>query len=190
MGTDVAIGAATRNVRMQVNLVMFKKGQRKDFPVKSATTTIGRKEDCGLRVPINDVSRVHCVLTVKGEQLVVKDLGSANGTYVNDRRVSEQALRPGDTLKVGPIVFTVQINGRPTEIISPDEIAALMDDSGELLESAADEKTVSSKPPPGKPSAPPAQVAADKQPVSEEDLLEELELLELDDSDDDVAGKK
>jgi pSer/pThr/pTyr-binding forkhead associated (FHA) protein len=48
--------------------------------------------------------------------LKVKDLASSNGTYVNNRRVNEVALKPGDRLVVGPIVFTVQINGEPADI--------------------------------------------------------------------------
>ncbi len=103
---------------MDVKLVFFKpNGQRKDFPLSdSATTTIGRGEDCELQVPLANVSRRHCELTLDGEKLGVRDLASSNGTYVNNRRVTEANLKAGDRLVVGPAVFTVQIDGVPEDI--------------------------------------------------------------------------
>ena len=56
-------------------------------------------------------------LTLVKDAVKVKDLESANGTYVNNKRIQkEQPLSPGDHLVVGPVVFTVQINGQPAEI--------------------------------------------------------------------------
>ncbi len=102
---------------MDAKLVMFKaNGNRKDFSVKDGLTVIGRGEDCDLRVPIMSVSRRHCELTNEGQAVKVKDLGSSNGTYVNNQRVNEAELSAGDRLVIGPIVFTVQINGQPEEI--------------------------------------------------------------------------
>lgn len=102
---------------MDVKLVMFKSsGQRKDFPLESANTVIGRGENCDLRVPLLSVSRRHAQLTLEGDMLSVKDLGSSNGTYVNNQRVTEQQLEAGDRLVIGPIVFTVQIDGEPQQI--------------------------------------------------------------------------
>ena len=102
---------------MDVKLVMFKSnGQRKDFPIINPTTVIGRGENCDLRVPLLSVSRRHTELALEGDQVKVKDLGSSNGTYVNNERINESALRPGDRLVIGPIVFTVQIDGKPEQI--------------------------------------------------------------------------
>ena len=102
---------------MEVKLVMFKaNGQRKDFPIVNPTTVIGRGEDCDLRAAVLSVSRGHCELSITGDAVKVKDLASSNGTYVNNRRINEVELKAGDRLVVGPIVFTVQINGQPEEI--------------------------------------------------------------------------
>ncbi|MCJ7543783.1 MAG: FHA domain-containing protein [Phycisphaerae bacterium] len=102
---------------MDVKLVMFRNdGQRKDFPVVSSPVTIGRGEGCELRVPLLSVSRRHCQITVENDQVIVKDLGSSNGTFVNNKRVTEQQLRPGDRVVIGPVIFTVQIDGQPEEI--------------------------------------------------------------------------
>jgi len=102
---------------MDVKLVMFRpSGQRKDFPLAGPVTVIGRGEDCDLRVPLLSVSRRHCELRVQGQTLKLKDLASSNGTYVNSSRVTEADLRAGDRLAVGPIVFTLQIDGEPQDI--------------------------------------------------------------------------
>ena len=102
---------------MDVNLVMFKTtGQRKDFPLRTAVMVIGRGENCDLRIPLVSVSRRHCEISVSGDQIKAKDLASANGTYVNNKRITETELKAGDRLVVGPVVFTVQVDGVPEEI--------------------------------------------------------------------------
>ena len=102
---------------MDVNLVMFKtNGQRKDFPVSAAVTVLGRGENCDQRVPLVSVSRRHCEITVVDDQVKAKDLASSNGTYVNNKRITEVVLKAGDRLVIGPVVFTVQIDGQPEEI--------------------------------------------------------------------------
>ncbi len=102
---------------MDVQLVMFKSsGERKDFPVSGKNTVIGRGEDCDLRIPLLSVSRHHCQLTADGDKLLCRDLGSSNGTYVNNQRVTETDLNAGDRLAVGPVIFTIQIDGKPEQI--------------------------------------------------------------------------
>jgi len=102
---------------MDVSLIMFKEnGERKQFAIESGKTVIGRKEDCGLRIPLGEISRKHAILMVDEKTVTLRDLGSANGTYVNNKRVTEQELRPGDHIVIGPVVFTVQIDGNPSEL--------------------------------------------------------------------------
>jgi pSer/pThr/pTyr-binding forkhead associated (FHA) protein len=70
--------------------------------------TLGRtaRADFILEAPL--VSRLHCRLTADAsDQLVVEDLGSTNGTLVNDERVDRAVLRTGDRLTVGRVEFTV-----------------------------------------------------------------------------------
>jgi pSer/pThr/pTyr-binding forkhead associated (FHA) protein len=72
-------------------------------------TIIGRRHDCDLRIPSNDVSRRHCLLSMHDGQLNVEDLDSVNGTFVNGRRISgRQIVMPGDELQVGPVSFVAQ----------------------------------------------------------------------------------
>ena len=130
---------------MNVKLVMFKRdGQRKDFPIPGRKVTIGRGEDCGLRIPLLSVSRTHCELTKGQDELRVKDLASSNGTYVNNRRINDAVLQPGDRLAIGPVILTVQIDGVPEQITpvkTPAELAAgigAVGDSDEVVELEAD----------------------------------------------------
>jgi pSer/pThr/pTyr-binding forkhead associated (FHA) protein len=70
--------------------------------------TIGReaKADFILSAPL--VSRIHCRLTADAsDQLVVEDLDSENGTFVNGRKVERATLKPGDRLTVGRVDLTV-----------------------------------------------------------------------------------
>ena len=109
---------------MDVKLVMFKPdGQRKEFEVRRQVSTLGRGTECTFRIPLLDVSRKHCELTLGEGEIRVRDLASSNGTFVNDRRINETTLSAGDRLSVGPVVFTVQIDGEPAEI-SPESAAA------------------------------------------------------------------
>ena len=102
---------------MDLKLVMFKAtGQRKDFLIENPVTVIGRGEDCGLRVPVLSVSRRHSELKVSEDAVTIRDLGSSNGTYVNNQLVTEGELNAGDRLAIGPIIFTVQVDGVPEEI--------------------------------------------------------------------------
>ncbi len=104
---------------MEVNLVVFNKdGRRRDVELPDGVFVIGRSTDCNLRIPIGEVSRRHAELKVSKGVVVIKDLGSSNGTYVNVERTEERELEPGDKISIGPVVLTVQIDGEP-ETIEP-----------------------------------------------------------------------
>jgi pSer/pThr/pTyr-binding forkhead associated (FHA) protein len=100
---------------MQAALVMFRgEGERRTFPLSRNIVIVGRREDCDLRIPLGDVSRKHCRIVVE-DGLRIQDLGSSNGTYVNNQRVQETDLNPGDVIRIGPVTFVVQINGEPPD---------------------------------------------------------------------------
>ncbi len=67
---------------------------------------IGRDEGCRIRLTGADVSRRHCILRCVGESVTVADLGSRNGTQVNDVPIDRPTpLKAGDLLRVGPFLF-------------------------------------------------------------------------------------
>ncbi|HPF39158.1 MAG TPA: FHA domain-containing protein [Phycisphaerae bacterium] len=110
---------------MTVTLITFtKKGDRKTFDLTKPTTVIGRKTDADLRVPLADISRSHCELTLQNGHVQVRDLDSSNGTFVNGEQVTEKLVEAGDLIRLGPITFTVQIDGQPAVVSPPEPEAA------------------------------------------------------------------
>ena len=102
---------------MEVNLILFKNsGEQKSFSLPDHVTIIGRRHDCDLRIPLLSVSRRHCQLVSNEDTLKVRDLGSRNGTFINGKRTEETIVQPGDYLKIGPLTFLLQIDGKPEEI--------------------------------------------------------------------------
>ncbi len=71
---------------------------------------IGRGEECHLRPRSDAISRTHCVIAVTDNQVIVRDLGSKNGSYVNGQRVEgEQVVHAGDRFQIGPLQFEIVI---------------------------------------------------------------------------------
>lgn len=83
-------------------------GRRLSLPLDKAIV-IGREEGCQLVLPSSLVSRRHTELCHRVDGIEVKDLGSQNGTYVNEVPISEPTLlKVGDVLRVGACLFEVQ----------------------------------------------------------------------------------
>ncbi len=77
-------------------------------------TSLGRHDDCIIRIKSSQVSRKHCELFEAGGKLTVRDLGSSNGTFVNGKRVmGQQSLKVGDELTVGSVTLRVATLGQP-----------------------------------------------------------------------------
>jgi predicted component of type VI protein secretion system len=104
-------GDATGPHVMDVKLVVTNHSQKMPqvIRLRSDDTIVGRQQGCDLRIPAPDVSRRHCRLSIRGDCLVVEDLASANGSFVNGARIqSEEIVRPGDLLGIGPVTFRVE----------------------------------------------------------------------------------
>ncbi len=71
-------------------------------------STLGRGTDADIRVEDRWVSRCHCRLEQIGDTLVVRDLGSTHGTFVNGVQIAEAHVLPGDRLTVGMSNFQAQ----------------------------------------------------------------------------------
>jgi hypothetical protein len=83
----------------------------KVFPI-SGVTVIGRNPECDISIPTDEISRRHAELRPSQDGVMVEDLGSANGTYVNDRRVTRELLKHGDELRFDQLRFQVVAPGR------------------------------------------------------------------------------
>jgi hypothetical protein len=72
-------------------------------------TLVGRHSDADVRLTSLDVSRRHCRFVFEDGHWKIIDLNSLNGVYVNEERMHEATVYDGDTIRVGPLTFTVQI---------------------------------------------------------------------------------
>ena len=96
---------------MQVRLkVLEGSNAGKEFKIPTPKCLIGREEGCHIRSQNEAISRRHCVIITTENEVVVRDLKSRNGTFVNDEKVAEDAvLLSGDVLRVGPLQFELLI---------------------------------------------------------------------------------
>lgn len=91
--------------------IVFRNGPRAgraiDIP-RDRPVRVGRAPECEIR--LNDVrlSKVHCRIDVHDGELRVTDLGSSNGTFVNDIQIEERSLHEGDLVRVGDVLFLVE----------------------------------------------------------------------------------
>jgi predicted component of type VI protein secretion system len=119
---------------MLVLVVQSGKYKGKRLKLGDAEVLIGRDEDAAVRISSNEVSRQHCLLTPTAGGVIVRDLGSRNGTFVDGAPIGqaqEVALKPGGSLTVGPMTFelidtSAEVKPRPEPGTEKD--ASLSDD--------------------------------------------------------------
>jgi hypothetical protein len=74
-------------------------------------TTIGRVEDNTFQIADPSVSSHHCEVLLRGSDVVVRDLNSTNGSYINDAQITESVLKPGQKLRLGQIELKLELEG-------------------------------------------------------------------------------
>ena len=80
--------------------------------LRPGVNRLGRRPDNDFQIDDPTVSSVHCELRVTGDSIVVRDLGSSNGTFINGQQVREGTLGLGETLALGEVELTLL----PTEV--------------------------------------------------------------------------
>lgn len=100
---------------MKVQLVVVRgKPEGKVIPLSGPTFKIGRGETCHLRPISEQISREHAEFTLEKGAVIVRDLGSRNGTLVNGKALTEPCkLKDRDLVQVGPLTFAVSIQDAP-----------------------------------------------------------------------------
>lgn len=92
---------------MQAQLVSF--DGEITISLDEDVTVVGRKREvCDVLLDRSNISKVHCLIVKTDGLLLVRDLGSTNGTLVNGQRVTRGALLPGDELAFASVRFQVQ----------------------------------------------------------------------------------
>ena len=74
-------------------------------------TTIGRVEDNTFQITDPSVSSHHCEVLLRGSEVVIRDLNSTNGSYINDAQITESVLKPGQKLRLGQIELKLELEG-------------------------------------------------------------------------------
>jgi pSer/pThr/pTyr-binding forkhead associated (FHA) protein len=86
-------------------------------PIVDAGIIAGRSPECNLRLDDNTVSKKHAKVVRQGEQCLVVDLGSTNGTYVNGVQVASHLLSDGDHVRFASVAF--RFRARPSFVLEP-----------------------------------------------------------------------
>ncbi len=145
-------------------IVQTGKHKGKKIVLPDREVIIGRDEVSFIRMTSSDVSRQHCSLTPTAKGLLARDLGSQNGTIVNNVRIeAETLLQPGDLLQVGPIQFELA-GGRPAKSAGDDDIFGWLSESDTATDfpNASDTTIVKSPVQPTAPAVPPPEPAKPK----------------------------
>ena len=123
---------------------------------------LGRDAACEVVVDDKSVSRRHALIERRGEDWALTDQGSANGTYLDGRRVSEAVLQNGQQLRLGSVIFQVEIEAEApaTVLMSEADMAPNMATATLMV---GDPMPVA---PPPRPAAPPPPVAAPRPPAA------------------------
>lgn len=82
-------------------------------------TTVGRVEDNAFQIAEPSVSSRHCEILLRGSEVVVKDLNSTNGTFINGEKITEGVLKPGQTLRLGNVELKLDVPGAPSAPSAP-----------------------------------------------------------------------
>jgi predicted component of type VI protein secretion system len=95
---------------MSYKLIILKgRSANQAIPIGQGPTTLGRQPGCEITLKSSQVSRKHCQIFEHEGGLKVKDLGSSNGTFVNNQQIDgPHPLNPGDILAVGSIQFRLE----------------------------------------------------------------------------------
>lgn len=85
-------------------LVLLSEGfNGRSYELKVERTTVGRVSDNAFEIPEASVSSHHAEIILRGNDVVIRDLGSTNGTFINGEKITEAVLKPGQTLRFGTI---------------------------------------------------------------------------------------
>src|SRR4029434_6604959 len=76
--------------------------------LKVDKTTIGRVEDNTFQIAEPSVSSHHCEVLLRGNEVLVRDLNSTNGSFINGEKITEKVLKPGQTLRLGQIEMRLE----------------------------------------------------------------------------------
>ena len=127
-------------------LLKYKEAAVKEIALDKELTTVGRKPDNDIVIDNQAVSGHHASITVEGDKIVLEDLGSLNGTFVNGQKISKMELFNGDVVLIGVHTLNVtseknrsqETKGFAVRGRSMDETMVIAPDDQKKIVAAAD----------------------------------------------------
>jgi len=120
-------------------LVILTQGMTdRSHELKADRTTIGRVEDNMFQIAEPSVSSHHCEVLLRGSDIVIKDLDSTNGTFINNQKIGESVLNPGQILRLGNVELRLDTGGPPAAGIPASTSAPAPARAGAPAKKAAD----------------------------------------------------
>jgi serine/threonine protein kinase len=92
----------------------------------NSTTLLGRSQHTNAQLADQSVSRVHCEIEIRGGRILLTDLDSSSGTFVNDQRVSECQLQDGDVIRIGNTQLRLEKSDAGEKAAVPEAGAPLL----------------------------------------------------------------
>src|SRR5436190_6720996 len=90
-------------------LVLLSEGfTGRSYELKTERTTVGRLDDNAFQIPEASVSSHHAEIVLRGNDVVIRDLNSTNGTFINGEKITEAVLKPGQILRLGQIEMRLE----------------------------------------------------------------------------------
>ena len=82
--------------------------------LKAEKTTVGRVEENAFQIPDSSVSSRHCEILLQGNDVVIRDLNSTNGTFINGQQITEATLKPSQILRLGQVEVRLESDQPPS----------------------------------------------------------------------------
>src|SRR3954449_12130021 len=90
-------------------LVLLSEGfTGRTFELKGEKITVGRVSDNAFEIPESSVSSHHAEIVLQGSDVLIRDLGSTNGTFINGEQINEAVLKPGQILRFGTVELRLE----------------------------------------------------------------------------------
>jgi len=100
-------------------LVILNQGMTgRTFELNIERTTVGRVEDNTFQIADGSVSSHHAEIVLSGAEILIRDLNSTNGSFINNEKISEKVLKPGETLRFGQVELKID-DGKPVSAPPP-----------------------------------------------------------------------
>ena len=105
-------------------LVILNQGMTgRAFDLNVERTTVGRVEDNTFQIADPSVSSHHAEIMLRGTEILVRDLNSTNGTFLNGEKISEVVVKPGQVLRFGQVELKID-DGQPVVASAPVSASA------------------------------------------------------------------